>query len=126
MGIEQKVIMATPTTLIALLRAIAYGWKQESLSKHAEEVSMLGHELYKRLIDMSSHFSKMGKGLSSAVDAYNKGVGSLESRVLVTARKFKDLGAASSHVELEEINLIEKIVKGHDCCVDNTLDGLLN
>jgi len=126
LGIEQKVIMATPTTLIALLRAIAYGWKQESLSKHAEEVSLLGHELYKRLIDMTSHFSKMGKSLSAAVEAYNKGIGSLESRVLVSARKFKDLGAASSHVELEELNLIEKIVKGQACPVENTINELLN
>jgi DNA recombination protein RmuC len=126
LGIEQKVIMATPTTLIALLRAIAYGWKQESLSKHAEEVSLLGHELYKRLIDMTSHFSKMGKSLSAAVEAYNKGIGSLESRVLVSARKFRDLGAASSHVELEELNLIEKIVKGQDCPVENTINELLN
>jgi len=126
LGIEQKVIMATPTTLIALLRAIAYGWKQESLSKHAEEVSLLGHELYKRLIDMTSHFSKMGKSLSAAVEAYNKGIGSLESRVLVSARKFRDLGAASSHVELEELNLIEKIVKGQDCPDENTINELLN
>lgn len=107
-GMEQRVIIATPTTLIALLRAVAYGWKQESLSRHAEEVSKLGHELYKRLIDMAGHFSKMGKSLSSAVESYNKGIGSLESRVLVTARKFKDMGAASSHVELEELSLIEK------------------
>jgi DNA recombination protein RmuC len=108
-GMEQRVIIATPTTLIGILRAIAYGWKQESLSRHAEEVSHLGHELYKRLIDMASHFSKMGKSLSTAVDSYNKGIGSLESRVLVTARKFKDMGAASSHVQLEEIGLVEKI-----------------
>jgi DNA recombination protein RmuC len=108
-GMEQRVIIATPTTLIALLRAIAYGWKQESLSRHAEEVSRLGHELYKRLIDMSSHFSKMGRSLSAAVDSYNKGIGSFESRVLVTARKFKDMGAASSHSEIEELSLVEKI-----------------
>ena len=108
-GMEQRVIIATPTTLIALLRAIAYGWKQESLSRHAEEVSRLGHELYKRLIDMAGHFSKMGKSLSSAVESYNKGIGSLESRVLVTARKFKEMGAASSHLTLEELTLVEKL-----------------
>ncbi|NDD57886.1 MAG: DNA recombination protein RmuC [Chlamydiae bacterium] len=110
-GMEQKVIIATPTTLIALLRAIAYGWKQENLSRHAQEVSKLGHELYKRLCDMGGHFTKMGKSLSSAVDSYNKGVSSLESRVFVTARKFKELGAASSHIECEELSLIEKLTK---------------
>lgn len=108
LGADQGVIIATPTTLIALLRAVAYGWKQESLSAHAEEVSMLGHELYKRIVDMSTHFSKMGRSLSSAVEAYNKGVGSLETRVLVSARKFKDLGAAASKLELEGVEVVEK------------------
>ena len=107
-GADQGVIIATPTTLIALLRAVAYGWKQESLSRHAEEVSQLGHELYKRIVDMSSHFSKMGRSLTSAVDAYNKGMGSLETRVLVSARKFKELGAAASKLEIEPIEIVEK------------------
>ena len=108
-GVDQGVIIATPTTLIALLRAVAYGWKQESLSRHAEEVSQLGHELYKRIVDMSGHFSKMGRSLSSAVEAYNKGIGSLESRVLVSARKFKDLGAAASKLELDAVDVVEKV-----------------
>ena len=111
-GMEKRVIIATPTSLIALLIAIAYGWKQESLARHAEEVSRLGHELYKRLVDMGSHFSKMGKSLSAAVEAYNKGMGSLESRVLVTARKFKEMGAASSNLDFEELSLIEKVPRG--------------
>jgi DNA recombination protein RmuC len=110
-GADQGVIIATPTTLIALLRAVAYGWKQESLSKHAEEVSLLGHELYKRIVDMSSHFSKMGRSLSSAVEAYNKGIGSLESRVLVTARKFKEMGAAASKLELDAVEVVEKTTR---------------
>ncbi len=107
-GVEQGVILATPTTLITLLKSVAYGWKQESLSRHANEVNELGHELYKRLVDMSSHLSKVGRSLNSAVDAYNKGVGSFESRVLVTARKFKELGAASSSLELDPIEIVEK------------------
>jgi len=110
-GADQGVIIATPTTLIALLRAVAYGWKQESLSLHAEEVSKLGHELYKRIVDMTSHFSKMGRSLTTAVDSYNKGIGSLESRVLVTARKFKEMGAAATKLELEAVEVVEKTTR---------------
>lgn len=110
-GVEQGVIIATPTTLIGLLRAIAYGWKQQKLSRHAEEVSHLGHELYKRIVDMSSHWTKVGRGLSSAIESYNKAVGSLESRVLVSARKFKTLGAADQGVELEELLTIDRTAR---------------
>jgi len=108
-GAEQNVILATPTTLIALLRAVAYGWKQENLTRQVEKMHELGQELYKRLADMNTHFSKMGRGLSTAVEAYNKGIGSLESRVLVTARKFKDMGVTSGQVEIEEVECVEKI-----------------
>ncbi len=108
-GAEQNVILATPTTLIALLRAVAYGWKQENLTRQVERLHELGQDLYKRLIDMSSHFSKMGRSLSSAVENYNKGIGSLEMRVLVTARKFKEMGVTPGQVDIEEIETIEKI-----------------
>lgn len=108
-GVEQGVIIATPTTLIGLLRAIAYGWKQENLSRHAEEVSKLGHELYKRITDMREHWSRVGRSLSTSVEAYNKAVGSLESRVLVSARKFKEMGAASRSIELENLESIDRI-----------------
>jgi len=108
-GVEQGVIIATPTTLIGLLRAIAYGWKQEKLSHHAEEVSRLGHELYKRIVDMSGHWTRVGRGLSNAVEAYNRAVGSLETRVLVSARKFKEMGAAAGAIELDELPAIDRI-----------------
>ena len=108
-GVEQGVVIATPTTLIGLLRAIAYGWKQENLSHHAEEVSQLGHELYKRIADMREHWNRVGKSLSSSVESYNRAVGSLESRVLVSARKFKEMGAASGSIEIENLQGIDRI-----------------
>lgn len=92
MGVEQKVVIATPMTLIGLLKAVAYGWKQERISKHTKEIYNLGKELYKRLGDVQQHIGKIGKSLSASVDSYNKMVGSLESRVLVSARKFESLG----------------------------------
>ena len=110
-GAEQNVILATPTTLIALLRAVAYGWRQENLSQKVETLHELGQDLYKRLGDMNSHFAKMGRGLASAVESYNKGIGSLESRVLVTARKFKELGIVPAQIEIEEAPPVEKITR---------------
>jgi DNA recombination protein RmuC len=104
-GVEQKVILATPTTLIALLRAVAYGWRQEGLSRNAEQISAMGRELYKRIADLGGHWEKMGKGLSQAVQAYNRAVGSLESRVLVSARRFGELNGEK---EVETINPVEE------------------
>lgn len=109
LGAEQNVILATPMTLIGLLRSIAYGWKQDKFSKHAQEISLLGHELYKRLSDLSKHWTGLGRSLTSAVENYNKAMGSFERRVLVSARKFKEFGAAHVELELEPIDFIEKI-----------------
>ena len=107
LGVSQNVIVATPTTLIALLRAVAYGWRQETLADNAKAISELGQELYKRLSDLGDHIQKLGKGLGMAVNAYNSAVGSLESRVLVSARRFKDMGAAAGGAEIEEVKQIE-------------------
>ena len=109
-GVDKKVILATPTTLIALLKAVAYGWKQEQITEHALAISKLGRELHERLRVLAGHFADVGKKLDGAVDSYNKAVGSFESRVLVSARKFKELGAGSDR-EIEEMPAIEKAAR---------------
>jgi DNA recombination protein RmuC len=110
-GVGQNIILATPTTLIALLRAVYYGFRQEDLAKNAAEISALGKELFKRLSDMGDHLNKVGKGLERAVEAYNGAVGSLEARVMVSARKFADLKTAPLGVEIAELEPVEKSVR---------------
>jgi len=106
-GVGQNVIIATPTTLIALLKAVSYGWRQEQMAENAQEVSELGKTLYERLRVFTNHFADIGKGIERALDSYNRGVGSFEGRVLRTARKFKERGALSG----EDIDILEPIDK---------------
>jgi len=110
-GAAQNIILATPTTLIALLRAVAYGWRHERLAENAAEISALGKELYKRLSDMGDHWNKVGKGLERAVEAYNSATGSLESRVMVSARKFEELKTAPLGVAIAELEPVDKAVR---------------
>jgi DNA recombination protein RmuC len=111
-GVNQGVILATPTTLIALLRAVAYGWRQEALAENAREISRLGRTLHERLAKLSDHFGKLGRSLGSAVESYNSAVGSLETRVLSTARKFEELQAAREGASLPVLEPLDKIPRG--------------
>jgi len=104
---QKKVILATPTTLMALLKAVEYGWKQEKLAHNAEEISAMGKELYDRLFKLADHFSRLGTSLDRAVQAYNETAGSFEQRVFVQARRFKELGVPAKE-DISEITWIDR------------------
>lgn len=94
-GFANGIVLATPATLIALLRAVAYGWRQERMTAHAEEAGRLGKELYDRMAVLAEHMDDVGQALGKSVSAYNRAVGSLETRILPAARRFKELGVSS-------------------------------
>jgi DNA recombination protein RmuC len=108
-ALQKGIVLATPNTLVAALKTIALSWQQETLAENAREVRQLGAELYERLRTMTGHMETLQRSLSSTVEAYNKAVGSFESRVLVTARKFPGLGVVGMQSgEIAELAPIEK------------------
>jgi DNA recombination protein RmuC len=106
------VILATPTTLIALLRAVAFGWREARMADGAREISALGAALYDRLATLGGHMTELGTSLDRAVSSYNRAVGSLEGRVLVAARRFRELGAAADRRELEVLEPVGTRARG--------------
>ena len=113
-GVGEKVVLATPTTLITLLRTVAYGWKQEALARNAQEISELGRQLHDRISVLAGHWARVGRNLGEAVGAYNSAVASMETRVLVSARRFRDLKAVPDEREIDVLEPIETIPRTLD------------
>lgn len=108
-GVDRKVIPASPTTLIALLRAVSYGWQQEALEENARQISELGRNLYESVKSLGGHFQELGGRLNASLDAYNKAVGSLERNVLVKARRFRDLRAAGHNDDIDRLEPLDRV-----------------
>lgn len=116
-ALSQQIILATPTSFVALLKAVAYGWRQLSLADNAKEIRILAEDLYSRLATFVTHMNKVGRQLASSVENYNKAVGSLERNVLPGARKFVELGVHPKK-ELEKVETVEPVprtmIEGND------------
>jgi DNA recombination protein RmuC len=108
-GVEKRVIPASPTTLIALLRAVAYGWQQEAMTENARKISENGRNLYESVRALAGHFQGLGAKLKSSLEAYNDAVGSLEGNVLVKARRFKELQAANGGEDIKPLEPIDRV-----------------
>jgi DNA recombination protein RmuC len=108
-GVDKRVIPASPTTLIALLRAVAYGWQQEAMEENARKISDLGKALYESVRVLGTHFASLGGRLHASLEAYNQAVGSLEGNVLIKARKFKELQAANGGEEIKALEPIDRV-----------------
>jgi DNA recombination protein RmuC len=109
-GVIQRVIPASPTTLIAMLKAVAYAWRQERIAENAERISALGREVYQRLAVTATHIETVGTSLTRSVEAYNRAVGSLEARVLPAARRFRELGSAPD-TDIEPLQPVQASVR---------------
>ena len=122
------VLLTTPTMLIALLRTVAFGWRQEKLAENARDVQKLGAELYERLRTMSSHMQRLQRSLTACVSAYNDAVGSLESRVLVSARRFPALGVVGIETEeiadLPPVEAAPRLLQALELVTDTSLDAV--
>ena len=120
-ALVDKVVLATPSTLVALLRAIAYGWRQEALAKNAEHIRTIGEELYERMSVFAGHLDRVGNSLERSVESYNKAVGSFDSRVLPGVRKFSDMGIQAKQ-EIPELQPLERLPRRVQNASDSSAD----